>query len=130
MRSDPPLRAGFSLVEVLIVIVVIGILAAVAIPKFSGTTAKADLANVKSDLHALVLAQETYYNEHSGYAASPALLELKTSQGVNLTIVEAGPTGYSAVAVHPATVPVTCAVFYGSAAPVAPAAAEGVITCR
>ena len=56
MRSDPPLRAGFSLVEVLIVIVVIGILAAVAIPKFSGTTAKADLANVKSDLHALVLA--------------------------------------------------------------------------
>ena len=36
------------------------ILAAVAIPKFSNTTAKADLANVKSDLHTLVIAEEGY----------------------------------------------------------------------
>ena len=123
-------RPGFTLIELLVVVVVIGILAAVAIPKFWNTTAKAELANVKSDLHTLVMAEETYYNDNSAYTPSLALLSVQPSQGVVVTIIQAGPLGYSAVAVHPAAVPVTCAVFYGSVAAVAPAVTEGVITCQ
>lgn len=123
-------RPGFSLIELLVVIVIIGILAAAAIPKFANTTSKAELANVKSDLHALVLAEESYYTDHTTYAASLALLGVQVSQGVNVTVVEAGPDGYSALAVHPSAVPVTCAVYYGRVAPMAPAVTEGEITCR
>ncbi len=129
-HRTPRRRTGFTLVEMLIVVVIIGILAAVVIPKFSNTTAKADLANVKSDLHSIVLTEEGYYNEHAVYTASLALLGVQSSQGVITTVVEAGPQGYSAMAVHPAAVPVTCAVFYGAATPLAPAVTEGVITCK
>lgn len=123
-------RAGFTLIELLVALVIVGLLAAFAIPRFANTTGKANLANVKSDLHNLVSAQESYFNERQAYASTLALLNVRGSPGVDLTIVSAAPTGWSAQAVHPAAVPVTCAVFYGSASPLPPATAEGVIACR
>jgi type II secretion system protein G len=125
-----PRRQGFTLIEILIVVVIIGILAAIAIPKFTNTTAKANIAAVRSDLHNLATAQESYFYEHAAYASTAALLNTSPSPGVTVTIVEATPTGWSATAVHPAAVPVTCAIFYGSASVVAPATAAGQIACR
>ena len=108
----------------------IGILAAIAIPRFADTKGKANLAKVKSDLHSLATAQEGYFYEHAAYAPSMAQLNLRSSEGVVTTIVEASTTGWSATAVHPAAVPVTCAVFYGQAERVDPATLEGVVACR
>ena len=123
-------RKGFTLIELLIVVVIIGILASIAIPRFANTTAKANVAAVKSDLHNLATAQESYFYEHATYAPSMALLNVVTSPGVSLTIVEATPAGWSATAVHPAAVPVTCSMYYGAATPVPPATASGQIACR
>ena len=123
-------RAGFTLLELLICVVIMGLLAALAIPRFANTTGKANLAAVRSDLHNLITAQEGYFHEHHAYAPTLALLNARTSPGVQVTIVEVVASGWSAQAVHPAAVPVTCAVFYGKAAPVAPATAEGVIACQ
>ena len=133
MRPSPApsaARAGFTLIELMIVVVIIGILAAVAVPKFANTKGKANVASIRSDLHNLVTAEETYFHEHQAYASTLALLDATTSPGVQLTIVEATPGGWSAKATHPAATPLTCAVFYGGVAPVAPATTEGVIHCE
>jgi general secretion pathway protein G len=123
-------RRGFTLVELLIVIVIIGILATLVIASFSNTKGKANVARVKTDLHNLATAQESYFYEKNAYAPSMALLNVTASPGVALTIVEASASGWSATGVHPATVPVNCALFYGTATPVAPATIAGQITCR
>jgi prepilin-type N-terminal cleavage/methylation domain-containing protein len=123
-------RRGFTLIEILIVVVIVGIIAAIGIPLFANTTAKSQIAAVKSDLHNLATAQESYFYEHATYAPSNALLNVPPSPGVTLTIVEATPAGWSATAVHPAAVPVTCAIYSGSATPVAPATQAGQIACR
>lgn len=132
MLRPVPVRArpGFTLIELLIVIVIVGLLAAIAIPRFANTKGKANVAAVKSDLRNLAIAQEGYFNEHATYAPDLALLNVGASPRVTLTVVAANATGWSATAVHPAAVPVTCSIFHGSAAAVAPATTAGVVACQ
>ncbi len=46
----PQERRGFTLVELLLVVVIIGVLASIAVPKFTGAREKAFTATVTSDL--------------------------------------------------------------------------------
>lgn len=57
---------GFSLVELVIVIVIIGVLAAIALPRFSKAAGGANDAAVASDLAVLRNAIELYGAEHEG----------------------------------------------------------------
>lgn len=123
-------REGFTLIELLIVVVIIGILAAIAIPKFQNTKGKANLAAIKTDLRNLSTAEEAYFFEHAVYTTDTSLLAYRTSPGVVLVIVNATTSGWSAKATHPASFPLTCALFAGSVATLAPATAEGVIGCQ
>lgn len=130
LRRARRARRGFTLIELLVAVVVIGILAAAAAPAFANTRGKANLAKVKSDLRNLAQAQEQYFYDHSRYAEDKALLGLNESEGVRMQVVEGGTNGWSARAVHPSATPVTCAVFYGNAAPVAPATEAGKVACQ
>lgn len=57
---------AFTLIEILIVLAVIGILAAVAIPHFGKAKEKAHVAAMISDLRAAAIFEEEYAAEHSG----------------------------------------------------------------
>jgi prepilin-type N-terminal cleavage/methylation domain-containing protein len=57
---------GFSLIELLVVILIIGVLAGIAIPSFLIQQGKADDATAKELARAAAQAAETYETDHSG----------------------------------------------------------------
>jgi type IV pilus assembly protein PilA len=123
-------RSGFTLIELLVVVVVVGILAAMAIPKFNSTKGKANLSALRSDLHNLMVTEESYFIDHRQYSTNLDSLGVRFSRGVVLTVHEASLTGWSASAYHPSSWPRTCALYFGSAAPVTPASSPGTVSCN
>ena len=126
----PGHRKGFTLIELLIVVVIIGILAAIAIPKFQNTKGKANAAALKSDIRNLATAQEAYFYDYAAYATAVSQLSFASSPGVVLTIVQGTSSGWSAQATHPASFPLTCALFQGNVPAATPATVEGMIGCQ
>ena len=117
------------MIELLIVVVIIGLLAVIAIPKLANTKQKAYVAQMKSDLKNLATAEEGFFYDSTFYTTNLAALNnFRPSTGVTLNILEATPGGWSAEAIHAQTTR-RCVLYQGSAAPVAPATAEGRITC-
>jgi type IV pilus assembly protein PilA len=62
-------EAGFSLIELMIVVAIIGILATIAIPNFNRFQAKAKQSEAKGNLTGLYTAEKSFYAEWSQYFA-------------------------------------------------------------
>jgi type IV pilus assembly protein PilA len=68
---------GFSLIELLIAILIIGILAAIALPAFLNQTKKADGSATKTQVGTLQTTMQAYANEHGGSFEGATLAELQ-----------------------------------------------------
>jgi type II secretion system protein G len=67
MKSN---RSGFTLIELLIVVAIIAILAAIAVPNFLESQTRAKVSRVLSDLRTTATGLEAYRTDHSAYPSS------------------------------------------------------------
>ncbi len=61
-------QSSFTLIELLIVVAIIGILAAIAIPNFSQAQVKAKVAHALSNMRTIGTGLEAYYLDHNSYS--------------------------------------------------------------
>ncbi len=128
MHTQLRKRDGFTLVEILIVIVIVGVLSGIAMIRWLDKKVDAFVASMKSDLRNLAAAQEAYYSENQVYASDVDELGFRASANVTVTVTGT-QVGWAGSASHSAVGGRTCALFYGTIPPEAPAVAAGIIKC-
>ena len=60
------IQKGFTLVELLIVVIILAILAAIVVPQFASSTDDAKLSSLDSNLATIRSSIELYYHQHKG----------------------------------------------------------------
>ena len=71
------LRRAFTLIELLIVVAIIAILAAIAVPNFLEAQTRARVSRTENDLRTISLAMESYRIDNNGYITSDAESPIK-----------------------------------------------------
>ncbi|MDH3256800.1 MAG: prepilin-type N-terminal cleavage/methylation domain-containing protein [Nitrospinota bacterium] len=99
-------EGGFTLVELLIVIAIIGILAAIAIPQFTQYKTRSYDADAKSNLHNMYLACKAYWADNGSAAtcgtdeATATAYGYLQSQHVSISSPSVVETSFSATAAN------------------------------
>jgi prepilin-type N-terminal cleavage/methylation domain-containing protein len=65
-------QAGFSLVELMVVITIIGVLAGIAVPRFQTFRARSQQAEAKSGLNGLYLSMQAFQTNYNSFCVSEA----------------------------------------------------------
>ncbi len=121
---------AFTLVEMLVVITMVGILAAIAIQRFGGTKDRTYVTAMQSDLRNLVTAEAEYYADSARYTADLTALTFRQTAGVNAPIIAAGTGFWTATVTHNLLAGHVCGVSVNTTNPVSTAAGEGTPACN
>ncbi len=79
-------QGGFTLVELMIVVIIVGILAAVAIPMYQGATERAKASEAVAALGTIRGAMRVYYAEHGTYVNANFTLGARVTNGSILDV--------------------------------------------
>ena len=89
-------RSGFTIIELMITIGIIGILATIAIPTLMQFQLKAKAAEVKGNLSAIRVAEEAYFGEYGGYvSALPAIPTIVRTTQMPWALLPADAHGFN-----------------------------------
>jgi general secretion pathway protein G len=73
IRGSSPLKSiGFTLIEIIVSVVIVGILGAIAMPLYSGYMEHGRVDNAIADIGTISLRIESYYSDHNAYPQSLA----------------------------------------------------------
>jgi type IV pilus assembly protein PilA len=103
LRRNLKNTKGFTLIELMIVIAIIGILAAIAIPQFTAYRQRGFNAAAQTDLRNAATAQEAYYTDGQTYTAVLGDLTPRgytPSANVSMTTLTGGTTQYTMTTKH------------------------------
>lgn len=100
LESRHKKNIGFTLIEVMIVVVVVGILASIALPSYSTYVKKSRRSDAQTALMQVQLAQEKWRANHTSYGSGADLGYPKNSSGeyYSVDIVSATDTAFTAQA--------------------------------
>jgi prepilin-type N-terminal cleavage/methylation domain-containing protein len=132
MKRIRPRPSGFTLVELLMSMAIIGLLAAFAVPRWARLTERSIIAAMRTDVRNLAVLEESYFYDVAVYTSDLSVLGNRgyvVTAGVQLEIKEATNTGWSVSASHANTLQ-ECHLFVGTAAPVGSATQDGRVDCR
>jgi type IV pilus assembly protein PilA len=85
-------KKGFTLIELMIVVAIIGILAAIAIPNFIKFQARSKQSEPKANLKALFVAQKSYFAERDSFSDKVVDIGFVPERGNRYTIANGGAT--------------------------------------
>ncbi|MBW3553405.1 MAG: prepilin-type N-terminal cleavage/methylation domain-containing protein [Gemmatimonadetes bacterium] len=124
-------RNGFTLVELLIVVVIIGILAAVAVAKYRQVQRQTYRVTMEADLKVLATKQELHHQINLTYGTIADLEDFLASDGVTVVLNWLDVSGFAATATHAALEDFVCGYYVGDApaGTTGPATAEGRTEC-
>lgn len=123
-------RRAFTLIELMIVVLVIGLLVGIALPKFQDSKKRTYMAAMKADLHNLMSVQAAHVTAGNAYSTDTMSLGFRTTRGNVLAIPEATANGWIARVTHPGAAGIECVVYVGTVgAATSPAVAESQVTC-
>lgn len=100
-------RKGYTLIELIIVLLVLGILSAIAIAKFVNVKESAYIASMKADLRNFALYEQNYLMDSQGsyFAGDGTAQGFKRTPGVTIsaTVDPGPPPSWQAIATHDKT---------------------------
>jgi prepilin-type N-terminal cleavage/methylation domain-containing protein len=111
---QPSRRRGFTFVEILIVMIVLGLMSALAIPRYREFKERAYLSSLRTELGQLRIAEEAYWAEHQVYSTNLVDLDFLPSSDITLIIASTGLNrGWMAEASHALMAGRSCATYVG-----------------